>query len=164
MAITEEDKKILKIIDEMEPKARCLRANIAAAIVKDGEILVKHTNDWHPEYDCTRIGCIRDKMKVKSGQRREICYGICAEQWCIANAAKQGVSLKGATIYCTKHPCRVCSSLIAEAGIERVVFQEGYPEVLPNFDILKDRGITVEKGPNIEYPKDVNPTLKKWSV
>lgn len=164
MAITDEDKKFLKLIDEMEPNAHCLRANIAAAIVKDGKVLVKHTNDWHPEYDCRRIGCIRDKMKIKSGQRREICYGICAEQWCLAIAAKEGISVKGATIYCTKHPCRVCSSLIAESGITRVVFQEGYPEVIPQFDILKDRGITVEQGPNIEYPKDVNPVLKKWSV
>ncbi|MBD3156511.1 hypothetical protein GF369_01655 [Candidatus Peregrinibacteria bacterium] len=164
MAISKEDKKFLRIIDEMEPNARCLRANIAAAIVKDGSIIVKHTNDWHPEYDCTRLRCIRDKMDIISGQRREICYGLCAEQWCLARAAKKGISVKGATIYCTKHPCRVCSSLIAESGIKRVVFQEGYPEVIPQFDILKDRGIVVEKGPSIEYPHDANPVLKKWSV
>ena len=164
MAISKEDKKFLQMIDEMEPHAHCLRANIAAAIVKDGSVLAKHTNDWHPEYDCTRLKCIRNKMNITSGQRREICYGLCAEQWCLALAAKKGVPVKGATIYCTKHPCRVCSSLIAESGIKRVVFQEGYPEVIPKFDILKDRGIIVEKGPSIDYPKDVKPALKKWSV
>jgi dCMP deaminase len=164
MAITKQDKKFLEIIDKMEPKAHCLRANIAAAIVKNGKILVKHTNDWHPEYDCRKIGCIRDIKKVKSGTRREVCYGICAEQWCLAIAAKKGINVEGATIYCTKHPCRVCSSLIAEAGIKRVVFQEGYPEVLPKFDILKDRGIIVEQGPNIVYPDDAPEHRKSWSV
>lgn len=164
MAISKEDRKFLKMIDELEPEARCLRAKIAACIVKDGKVLVKHTNDWHAEYDCTRIGCIRNKMEIKSGQRREICYGICAEQWCLAIAAKKGISVEGATMYCTKHPCRVCASLIAESGIKRVVFQEGYPDVIPKFNILADRGVIVEKGPNIEYAKDVNPALKSWSI
>lgn len=164
MPITKEDKKILEMIDTMEPSAYCVRAKIAAAIVKDGKVIVKHTNDWHPEYDCTIIGCIRNKLKVKSGTRREICYGLCAEQWCLTKAAKKGISVEGATIYCTKHPCRVCSSMIAEAGIKRVVFQEGYPEAIPKFDILRDKGVIVEKGPNIKYPEDVVPALRSWSV
>jgi dCMP deaminase len=164
MAITDEDKKFLREIDEIEPDARCLRAKIAACIVKDGKMIVKHANDWHPEYDCTRIGCIRNKMEIKSGHRREICYGICAEQWCLALAAKKGISVEGATMYCTKHPCRVCSSMIAESGIKRVVYQEGYPDVIPKFNIMLDRGLIVEQGPNIGYPDDVNPALKSWSV
>jgi len=164
MAITQKDRKFLEIIDRMEPKAHCLRANIAACIVKNGKVIVKHCNDWHPEYDCRKIGCIRNIMKIKSGTRREICYGICAEQWCFSLAAKKKISLNGATIYITKHPCRVCSSLIAESGIKRVVYQEGYPDILPHFNILKDKGIKVEQGPNIIYPKGAKPELKKWSV
>jgi dCMP deaminase len=164
MAISDIDRKYLATLDNKEPGANCLRAKIAAAIVKDDKILVQHCNDWHPEYDCSKIGCIRNEMNVESGTRREICYGICAEQWCLALAAKKGISVEGATIYCTKHPCRVCSSLIAEAGIVRVVYQEGYPEVLPKFDILKDRRITIEKGPNIHYPDDAPKELKSWSV
>jgi dCMP deaminase len=164
MTITKKDKDFLRMIDRMEPKAHCLRANIAAGIVKNGKMVIKHTNDWHPEYNCEKIGCIRDEMKIKSGQRREICYGICAEQWCLSLAAKKGIPVNGATMYCTKYPCRVCSSLIAESGIKRVVFQEGYPEVIKNFDILKDRGVKVEQGPNIEYPGDINPVIKKLSI
>lgn len=164
MAITEEDKKFLKEIDEQEPKANCLRAKIAAAIVKDGKMLICHTNDWHPETPCTEIGCIRNIRNVKSGHEREICYGICAEQWCLALCAKKGLSVDGATIYCTKYPCRVCSSLIAESGIKRVVFQEGYPDVLPNWDILDAKGVIVEQGPNIKYADDAPEELKSLSV
>ena len=164
MAITEEDRTFLEKIDMMEPDAHCLRAKIAAAIVKDGKILIHHCNDWHPEYNCKEIGCIRNEMHLESGHRREICYGICAEQWCLAIAAKKGISVEGATIYCTKHPCRVCASMIAEAGIKRVVFQEGYPDVIPRFDILKDRGIIVEQGPNILYPEEAPEEMKSWSI
>lgn len=164
MAISDKDKKILKMLDEMEPQAHCLRAKIAAAIVKDDEVLVKHTNDWHPETNCSEIGCIRNINKVESGHEREVCYGLCAEQWCLALAAKQGVSVDGSTMYCTKHPCRVCSSLIAESGIKRVVFQEGYPDVLPNFDIFKEKGIVIEQGPNIIYSDDAEDSLKNVTI
>lgn len=145
------DQKFLEEIDKLEPKTHCLRAQIVCMIVKNGKVLVSHGNDWLPEYNCSRIGCVRDMFQVPSGQRREICYGICAEQWCIALAAKEGINIKGATLYCTKHPCRVCASMIAVAGIKRVVYQEGYPEVLPNFDILKSEGIIVEQCPNTKF-------------
>ena len=164
MPITDEDKKFLEEVDKAEPRANCLRAKIAAAIVKDGEMLVCHTNDWHPETPCTDIGCIRNIQNVKSGSKREICYGICAEQWCLALCAKEGKSVEGATIYCTKHPCRVCASLIAESGIKRVVYQEGYPDVLPNWDILESKGIVVEQGPNIEYDDDADEALKSPTI
>ena len=158
MPITKKDFIFLKKIDQLEAKAHCLRAQIACMVVKNGKILVQYTNDWMKGYACSKIGCVRDMYEVPSGSRREVCYGICAEQWVIALAARDGISLKGATLYCTKHPCRICSSMIAVTGIKRVVYQEGYPEVLPNFDILKTSGIIVEQGPNTEF-KD--PVLSK---
>ncbi|MFA6549917.1 MAG: deaminase [Candidatus Gracilibacteria bacterium] len=151
--ISKKDLKFLEIIDKLEPQALCLRAHIAALVVKNNKILLKHTNDWHCQYPCTELGCIRNKMNIKSGERREICYGICAEQWIIAKAALKGISLKGATLYCTKHPCRICSSLIAESGIKRVVYQEGYPEVLDHFNILHDSNVKIEQGPNTKFKK-----------
>lgn len=158
MSITKLDYKFLKHIDRLETKAHCLRAQIACLVAKKGKILVEYTNDWLQGYACSKKGCIRDMYEVPSGSRREICYGICAEQWVISLAAKNGISLKGATLYCTKHPCRICSSMIAVTGIRRVVYQEGYPEALPHFDILKTSGIIVEQGPNTE---DKDPILSK---
>lgn len=151
MTITPKDKKFLTIIDKMEPKAKCIRANIAAMFVKNDKILVKATNDWHKEANCKKIGCIRNIRHVKHGERREICYGMCAEQWCLSLAAKKGIKTQGATCYVTKHPCRICESLLVEAGIKRVVYQEGYPDVLPKFNLFKSRKIKVEKGQNDLY-------------
>lgn len=156
MAINKQDYTFLQKIDKLEPKAHCLRAQIACIIAKKDKILVQGTNDWMKNYPCSKIGCIRDIRKIPSGSQREICYGICAEQWALSLAAKDGISVKGATLYCTKHPCRICSSMIAVAGIKRVIYQEGYPEVLPHFDILKTSGITVEQAPVTEYKsKDI---------
>ncbi|MFA5830164.1 MAG: deaminase [Candidatus Gracilibacteria bacterium] len=149
--ITKTDYKFLQQLDKIEPKALCLRAQIACMIVKNGKVLVKHTNDWMKGYPCSKIGCIRNILKIPSGTKREICYGICAEQWALSIAAQKGISVKGATAYVSKHPCRICSSMLAVAGIKRVVYQEGYPDVLPNFDILKTSGIKVEQGPNTEF-------------
>ena len=151
MAITKKDIHFLETIDRMEPKALCLRANIAAMFVKNGKILIKHTNDWHKEANCKKIGCIRNRRHIRSGTHREICTGMCAEQWCLALAAKKGIRLDGATCYITKHPCRLCESMLAEAGIKRVVYQEGYPDVLPKFNLFKSRKIKVEKAPNTNF-------------
>jgi len=148
MAITKKDIKFLEILDKMEPKAKCLRANIAAMFVRNNKILVRHTNDWHHEVDCRKVGCIRNIRHVPSGTKREICYGMCAEQWCLSLAAKKGIKTQGTTCYITKHPCRVCESLLAEAGIKRIVYQEGYPDALPHFDLLRRKKIKIEKAPN----------------
>ncbi|MFA7277908.1 MAG: deaminase [Candidatus Gracilibacteria bacterium] len=160
--ITDEDKKYLEMLDKEEPKALCLRAKISALFAKDGKVLIQHNNDWHFEYNCSKIGCIRNEMKIPSGHQREICYGVCAEQWCIALAAEQGLSLKGSTLYVTKHPCRICASMASIAGITRVVYQEGYPDVMQGFDIFKSKGIIVEQGPSTEY-KDPE-TSKSHSI
>lgn len=151
MPLNKTDYKFLQEIDKLEPKTHCLRAQIACVIAKGGKTLIAHTNDWLNEYNCSQIGCVRDMFNVPSGHQREICYGICAEQWCISQAARRGISLKGATLYCTKHPCRICASMIAVTGIKRVIYQEGYPEVLPNFDILKSENIEVIAAPATEY-------------
>lgn len=143
--ITPEDQKFLELLDKEEPKALCLRAKISALFARDEKVLIQHNNDWHFEYNCSKIGCIRNQMNIPSGHQREICYGVCAEQWCIALAAAEGISLKGSTLYVTKHPCRICASMAAIAGVTRVVYQEGYPIVMEQFDIFKSKGIKVEQ-------------------
>ncbi|PIP65804.1 hypothetical protein COW94_05095 [Candidatus Peregrinibacteria bacterium CG22_combo_CG10-13_8_21_14_all_44_10] len=143
-ALTDADHEFLKKLVETQKKSECLRAHVASIVVNaDGEIIAKATNSPHKIYSCKKIGCIRDIRKVPSGSRREICYGICAEQYCFVEMAKKGVSCKGGTIYVTSHPCRICESMIAESGIKRVVFIKGYPDMIPEYDILPDYKIEV---------------------
>ena len=56
--------------------------------------------------DCLELGCLRDELGIASGTRQEICRAIHAEQNVIIQAALHGVSIEGATIYCTHTPLR----------------------------------------------------------
>jgi dCMP deaminase len=143
--ITIQDKKYLKILDKLEFKSTCLRAHVGAIAVKNDKILIKAVNHPPKFYNLKKLGCIRDKMHIKSGTRREISCCLCAEQYLIAHAAKKGISLKGATMYVSKHPCRVCEGLIVEAGFKRVVYQESYPDPIKSISFFQNMKIKVEQ-------------------
>ncbi len=57
-------------------------------------------------------------------------YGreVHAEMAAITDAAKRGVSIRGAVLYCTTFPCHECARLIVSSGISRVVYVEPYPK------------------------------------
>ena len=69
---------------------------------------------------------------------------IHAELNVILHAARQGVSVKGSTIYISLSPCASCSAMIAQAGIKRVVYKEDYRDV-SGIALLKEHGIIVEQ-------------------
>jgi dCMP deaminase len=73
-----------------------------------------------------------------------LCYAIHAEQNAIIQAAKLGVSIEGATLYCTHQPCVVCAKMIVNAGIKRVVYVEGYPDEFA-VTMLDEGGVTLER-------------------
>lgn len=139
--LTKEDKKFIKLLEKIRRKSTCLRAKIGAIAVKNGKILLQTNNSFHKCYDCGKIGCIRDIQKIPSGMRREICYGLCAEQRMFAHAVKKGINLNGAILYLSSHPCRICESMIAESGIKKIIYTKGYPDVIPFYDTLRDFGI-----------------------
>lgn len=143
MPITAADNKFLKILKKTAAKSTCLRARVGAIAVRKGKILAHADNSPHKCYDCKKIGCIRNIQQIPSGTRREVCYGLCAEQRLLAEAVNKGIKLKEATLYVTSHPCRICEGLIAESGIKRVVYIKGFPDVIPIYDTLKDFDIEV---------------------
>jgi deoxycytidylate deaminase len=53
---------------------------------------------------------------------------IHAEMSAITDAARKGVVVEGATLYCTTFPCHLCAKHIVAAGIKRVVSIEPYPK------------------------------------
>ena len=69
---------------------------------------------------------------------------IHAELNAILHAARQGVSVKGSTIYISLSPCASCSAMIAQAGIKRVVYEEEYRD-RSGINLLKEHGIIVEQ-------------------
>lgn len=119
---------------------------IGCVIVKDKRIMTTGYNGAPAGLrTCRERGeCMRDKLGIQSGTRAELCYAIHAEQNAIIQAAKLGVSIDGATLYCTHQPCSVCAKMIINAGIKRVVYQEGYPDSF-SLQIFEEAGIHLEK-------------------
>ena len=142
------DKRFMEMAHVIAGWASCYQENrkIGAVIVKDKRIMTTGYNGAPAGVKtCVERGeCLRRKMNVPSGQRQELCYAIHAEQNAIIQAAKLGVSIDGATLYCTHQPCAVCAKMIVNAGIVRVVYQEGYPDEFA-VEILKEGGVLLER-------------------
>ncbi|MBO4837687.1 MAG: dCMP deaminase family protein [Clostridia bacterium] len=103
---------------------------IGAVIVKDKRVMATGYNGAPAGLKtCRERGeCMRRRLGVQSGTHAELCFAIHAEQNAIIQAAKLGISIDGGTLYCTHQPCSMCTRIIINAGIRRVIFQQGYPD------------------------------------
>ena len=145
------DQYFMTLANEVATRTTCMRRAVGAIIVKDRRILATGYNGVPTGLrHCSETGCLRQELGVPSGQRHEICRGLHAEQNAIIQAAKLGVSIEGATLYCTHQPCVICAKMIVNAGIRRVVYQEGYPDEFSR-QMLQEGGVSLEK-----YPRDAS--------
>jgi dCMP deaminase len=118
---------------------------VGAVLVKDKKILATGYNGAPSRLDhCLEVGCLRQEKGIPSGERHELCRGLHAEQNAIIQAAYHGVGIQGSTLYCTNHPCTICSKMIINAGINQIVYEEGYADSLAA-KMLKESGIKIEK-------------------
>jgi dCMP deaminase len=125
------DEYFLDIARLVATRSTCLRRQVGAVLVKDKRILATGYNGPPSGLPhCLDVGCLRERMGVPSGERHELCRGLHAEQNAILQAAFHGISIKGATLYCTHHPCIICSKMLINAGISKIVYLEGYPDPL----------------------------------
>jgi dCMP deaminase len=110
-------------------RSTCRRRRVGAITVRDKRILATGYNGAPVGLaHCLDIGCLREELEVPSGERHELCRGLHAEQNVIIQAAYHGVSIKGATLYCTNLPCSICSKMLINAGIRDIIYQEGYAD------------------------------------
>jgi dCMP deaminase len=124
-------------------RSTCLRRQVGAVVVKDKNILATGYNGTPSGIaHCSVVGCLRQKLGVPSGERHELCRGLHAEQNAIIQAAKHGVNIAEATLYCTNSPCIICSKMIINAGVKRIVYFEGYPDTL-SLEMLRESAIEV---------------------
>lgn len=139
------DEYFQDIAELISRRSTCLRRSVGAVLVKDKRILATGYNGAPTGLrHCLELGCLREKYNVPSGERHELCRGLHAEQNAIIQAALHGVSVKGATLYCTNHPCVICAKMIINAGAAKVIFREGYCDKLSE-DMLSEAGVEVCK-------------------
>lgn len=110
-------------------RSTCMRRAVGAVIVKDKRVLSTGYNGAPSGVrHCIETGCLREQLKVPSGERHELCRGIHAEQNAIIQAAFHGVSIRNAELFCTNLPCSICSKMIINAGIRRIIYRSGYAD------------------------------------
>jgi len=125
-------------------RSTCLRRQVGAVIVKDKHVVASGYNGAPTGLShCDELGgCLRQQLGVPSGQRHELCRALHAEQNAIIQAAAQGNSIDGASIYVTNHPCIICAKMIINAGIKKVYIKDSYPDEMAA-DILKEAGLEI---------------------
>lgn len=138
------DEYCLKIASVVAERATCQRHHVGALAVRDKHILATGYNGAPAGLpDCLELGCLRDELGIPSGERHEICRAIHAEQNVIIQASLHGVSIEGATIYCTHTPCRLCAKMLVNARIKRFVSFRKYQDDTFT-DLFKAAGIIME--------------------
>jgi dCMP deaminase len=139
------DPYFMEIAGIVSKRSTCMRRRVGAVIVKDRRILSTGYNGAPTGLaHCAEVGCIRAERGVAPGERHELCRGLHAEQNAIIQAAVHGVSIQGATLYCTNHPCSICLKMIINAGITDIIYRDGYSDELAA-RMLEESSINVRK-------------------
>ena len=138
------DQYFMNIARLASTRSTCLRRQVGAVIVKDKKILATGYNGAPSGLKhCLDLGCLREKLGIPSGERHELCRATHAEQNAIVQAATFGISIKDSIIYSTAHPCILCSKLLINAGIKRIIIEDSYPDEMSR-EMLKEAGVKIE--------------------
>lgn len=139
------DRVYMDMAYEQAEKSSCLRAKVGAVLVLDGKVVAQGYNNMTGGInDCAEVGCIREKLNIPSGTRREVCRAICAEQLAISEAARNGIEIDGSVAYITTFPCHICAKLLVSSGVNEIVYDKDYPDELSK-NFLMEAGVTVRK-------------------
>jgi dCMP deaminase len=122
------DQYFLTITRQVAERSTCPRAKVGAVIVRDKNILATGYNGAPAGLPhCTDVGCLVYHSRTPTGEIEENCYRtIHAEINAIAQAAKNGVSIRGADIYVTHTPCIHCLKVLINTGIKRIFYEKEY--------------------------------------
>ena len=108
------DKRFLQLAEQISTWSKDPSRKIGAIAVRDRKILATGYNGFPKG--------IEDSDDRYNNRELKYMYVVHAEMNCIYNAAENGVSLKGSTLYIVGLPvCTDCSKGIIQSGIKRVV-------------------------------------------
>lgn len=133
------DKAYLRIAREWGKLSHCERKKVGALIVKDRMIISDGYNGTPSGFENV---CEDEDNYTK-------WYVLHAEANAILKVAGSTQSCRGATLYITLSPCKECSKLIHQSGIERVVYQNSYKDDA-GLAFLEKAGVAIQQVQNLE--------------
>ena len=140
------DEYFMEIADTVSKRATCDRGRSGCVVVRDRQILVTgYVGAPKGLPHCDEVGHQLKQMVHEDGTVTQHCVRtVHAEQNAICQAAKLGISLNGATLYCRMTPCRTCAMLIINCGITRVVCANKYHAGAESEEMFKAAGVQLE--------------------
>jgi dCMP deaminase len=139
------DEYFMRLAHLIKMRSSCIRNQVGAVLVKNKRIIATGYNGAPKGIEhCFTRGCLREQLKVPSGERHELCIGVHAEQNAVIQSAVFGVSVSGTIIYSTHFPCVVCARMLINAEISEIVYDQGYPDDL-SMQLLKESGIKLRR-------------------
>ena len=138
------DEYFMEIADVVAKRSNCVSRKVGAVITVDNQIVATGYNGAPKGlHHCVDAGgSLRKLNKIESGTRQEVCRAAHAEQNAIISAAVKGVSIKGGTIYTNTYPCSICTRMIINAEIKKIVYDSDYSDPLAK-EMLDESGIKV---------------------
>ena len=131
----EKNNYYLDIAETVLERTTCLRAKYGALIVRNDEIISTGYNGApRGRRNCIDLDyCVREELKVPSGERYELCRSVHAEMNAIISAARRdtlgstlylaGREAKDGSLLHDATSCSMCRRVIINAGITRVVIR-----------------------------------------
>lgn len=117
----------MTIANNVAGKSNCIRRDVGAILVREGQVLASGWNGVSGEHrDCRAAGCPRCINGGETGSGYEECICIHAEQHAIAEAARQGVSTRDSTLYVTLRPCLQCMAIAKACGVREILYSEDW--------------------------------------
>ena len=140
------DEYFMQIARIVALRSNCMKRKVAAVIVKDRRIISTGYNGTpRGVKNCNEGGCPRCNSLADSGTKLDECLCSHAEENSIVQAAYHGISLNGATLYSTFSPCLICTKMIINAGITRVVYSLEYPLAGTATELLQESGVKLDR-------------------
>jgi dCMP deaminase len=137
------DQNFINIAHEISTASKCVSKQVGAVIVKNGRILSTGYNGTPPGF----INCndYWNNKYTKDHHEWSKTYEIHAEMNAIIWAAREGISIEGATIYVTLEPCSQCSKNLIASGIKRIVYDKKYEYTNSNIvsKFIYDNGVEI---------------------
>ena len=133
------DRYFLDLCEAVARRATCDRGRSGCVIVKDKRIMTTgYVGAPSGLPHCDEVGHDMRKVFDANGNVTQHCVRtLHAEQNAIIQAARFGIPLEGATLFCKMTPCRTCAMIIINAGIKRVVCEKRYHADSDTIDMFK---------------------------
>lgn len=140
------DEYFMEVCRAIGKRATCDRGRSGCVIARDNQILVTgYVGSPTGLVHCDEAGHQFKQMQHEDGSITRHCVRtVHAEQNAICQAAKQGISINKATLYCKMTPCRTCAMLIINCGITRVVAEKRYHDAADTISMFKTAGVALE--------------------